>query len=49
MLVRRLKMSSHYLFVARENELFRLNHLYQSPAFQMAIIYGRDDALVKLL
>ena len=34
-------MSSHYLFVARENELSRLNHLYQSPAFQMAIIYGR--------
>ncbi len=34
-------MIHNYPFVARERELSRLNKLYQSNSFQMAIIYGR--------
>lgn len=34
-------MLQNYPFVGRENELKRLNKMYHSPTFQMAVIYGR--------
>ncbi|MCH3904461.1 MAG: ATP-binding protein [Lactobacillus sp.] len=34
-------MLQNYPFVARKRELQRLNKMYESPTFQMAVIYGR--------